>query len=161
MTRPEFKLCGRFNGKESAACWLKRFEYELGDAPPAQYLQLIDILLTGDAAAWAESDGEASELLNTETPTADTVTTFKTHFILKFPSIFQDPAPVSFNSELSELKQHLNKFILLYYNYVLSMVLKFSMCDCLNQYQLSAIKAAMLSTVVWAFIWRLYNSDVH
>lgn len=70
--RPTFAFCGTFSGKEgsSASRWLKKFEYELsyykdntGTIPTHIYLDQLDMLLTDDAADWAESHPDAARLL--------------------------------------------------------------------------------------------------
>ena len=57
--RPDFHSCGVFHGTydQSAAQWFQQFEKEMisyavedGSILPDKYLQMIDILLSGDAA---------------------------------------------------------------------------------------------------------------
>ena len=74
-----------------------------GIIAPDAYLTTVDVLLSDDAAAWAESDPEVFEILNAEMPNEDAVCTFKNCFLAKFPTLIKEPAPVSFNMELSEM----------------------------------------------------------
>lgn len=57
---PDFRICGRFDGKTSAARWLSRLHWEFqhvghGDAgtlPHNEVLQAVDMLCEGDAAVF-------------------------------------------------------------------------------------------------------------
>ena len=68
---PKFTFCGTFSGKDniSAARWIRKLEFELGPfkvngAIPAQpLLSSIDLLLTDEAAKWAETNPDAVRIL--------------------------------------------------------------------------------------------------
>lgn len=105
--RPTFPFCGHFSGKEgiSALRWLKRLEWELepygtikrldwellpygpnGEISPKLLMKSINVLLTGEAAAWAETCHEALSLLSIENPDVQDVKRFKSLFQARFPA---------------------------------------------------------------------------
>lgn len=111
---PQFAFCGTFSGKDniSAAKWIKRLEFELtpyqdgnGVIPARKFLSSVDLLLSDEAAEWAEIDQDAVKLLTDPDPTAQTVSTFKDQFQQRFPSKFAALPTKSLNQQLSELHQ--------------------------------------------------------
>ena len=90
-TGPEFGLCGPFNGRDgqSASRWLKKFDWEMAGyvteintiPRTTKYLQTLDILLTENAAYWAETDSDIVTLLTEANHTQITVDQFKTRFV--------------------------------------------------------------------------------
>ena len=75
--RADFKFCGTFSGKEAAASkWLKRLNWELkgyavnGAVPPHRFIQALDLLLTEEAAVWAESHPQAAAIIAAQAPAA-------------------------------------------------------------------------------------------
>lgn len=170
---PEFRLCGQFNGKDgqSAARWLKKFEWEMagyadsyGVIPASKYLQAVDILLTEDAAFWAEMDPEVSAILTTASPSQNTVSQFKAKLIDKYPAPIADVVPISFDSEMAELKQGPNESLLAYYKRITALMSKVGARDRARSSStpaptpLSPLESAMLDTILRAFI-RGLNDD--
>lgn len=91
---PTFSFCGTFSGagNVSAARWIKRLEHELsgykvnGVINPSTYLDSLNMLLTDDAAEWAESHPEAIRLLAIEEPTAQDLANFRSLLCERFPT---------------------------------------------------------------------------
>ena len=111
---PQFAFYGTFSGKDntSAAKWIKRLEFELtqyqdenGVIPAQKFLSFVDLLLSDEAAEWAEIDQDAVKLLTDPDPTAQTVSTFKDLFQQRFPSKFAALPTKSLNQQLSKLHQ--------------------------------------------------------
>ena len=76
----KFSFCSKFSGKDASATrWLKSFKHELedfeedGKVPPHIFIKYFDLLLSEDAADWAEANPEVSRLIETENPTTETV----------------------------------------------------------------------------------------
>ena len=86
----------RYNGTGSALRWWRQCSLAYARATPAQFLEVVDALLAGDAASWADSDAQARWLLaeeNVQRADAHTVTGFKQLFLARFaqPSLESDP----------------------------------------------------------------------
>ena len=129
--RPDFQLCGLFNGKggQSASHWLKKLEWELQgcadqeDAiPAAEYLHAVDILLTDEAVTWAETTLSVSELLEDSASTLTTVVAFKSMFTQKYPAHILETPVISFDSETADLRQFNDEPLLAYYKRTASLL---------------------------------------
>lgn len=93
IPEPRFTFCDIFSGQDniSAARWIRKLEFELGPfkvngAIPAQRLLTSkDLLLTDEAAKWAEINPDALRILASSEPTDANVTAFKNLFQERFP----------------------------------------------------------------------------
>ena len=95
QTGSTFVICGTFLGTTgvSASCWFIKFNHEMrgyrdedGTISADTYLESLNVLLTDDAADWAESHPDAIRLLAEPEPTQATMESFKALFCEKFPS---------------------------------------------------------------------------
>lgn len=95
-TRPDFRCSGPFSGEGSADKWLRCLDYDLecwsddsGAVPPEKHLQIIDMLLKGEAEAWAATE----ELMQRafENPTEENRQQAIAILKLRFPG----PKPIS------------------------------------------------------------------
>ena len=169
--RADFKFCGFFSGKDiSAAKWLKKLDWELegysidGIIPPHRYTQALDLLLTEDAAAWAESHPQAVSILASANPTQESVKNFRNLLCERFPTKSSEVSTISFDTELSELKQH-NESLSAYYKRLLAMMQRVGARDRPTQVSesspmLSMLEEAMLESVMKAFLRGLADPDV-
>lgn len=74
MGYPEFKLCGPFSGSSNigASKWLKKYEWEWNATEsttidPRLFFEGLEIVLTGEAASWAERTVGIPELFEQAT----------------------------------------------------------------------------------------------
>ena len=94
QTGPTFAFCGTFSGASvPASRWLPKFNHEMkgyrtsdGTVPPDIYLESLSILLTDDAADWAENHLDAVRLLAVENPTQQIVDHFWSLLCERFSS---------------------------------------------------------------------------
>ena len=171
LFRADFKFCGFFSGKDiSAAKWLKKLDWELegyaanGIIPPHRYIQALDLLLTEDAAAWAESHLQAISILASPNPTTESVKNFKNLLTERFPAKSSEVLTISFDTELSELKQH-DESLSAYYKRLLAIMQRVGARDRPTQISesspmLSMLEEAMLESVMKAFLRGLANLDI-
>ena len=165
---PTFTFCGRYTGKEmSAARWIKSFEYELSDfrdesgmIPPATYLRYLDLLLLGEAADWVESNPEAVRLMAIHDPTQATVSQFISLLQQRFPSKAVESAPVSFDLEVSELRQKQNESVSSYYSRALNLMHKYGGKDRSATVVLSSVEALLLDMVLRVWIKGLTDPSI-
>ena len=169
--RADFKLCGFFSGKDiSAAKWLKKLDWELegysvnGTIPPCRHTQALDLLLTEDAAVWAESHPQAVSILASANPTQESVKNFRNLLCEQFPTKSSEVSTISFDTELSELKQH-DESLSAYYKRLLAMMQRVGARDRPTQISksspvLSMLEEAMLESVMKAFLRGLVDPDV-
>jgi hypothetical protein len=165
-----FSICGSFSGKGalSASRWLKRFEWEIqayavgGVVPSARYLSTLDLLLTDEAADWAETNPDVINLLLDPAPTELTIAHFKSLFQERFPAKSLEISPVSFDVELNDLRQRPDESLLAYYKRVLCMMQRVGAKDrpTANAGVLSLLESAMLDTILRAFIKGIADEDV-
>ena len=96
---PDFHSCGVFRGTygQSAAQWFQQFEKEMayyaiedGSIPPGKYLQMVDVLLDGDAAYWIDTNPGVMALLSDSNPTQATVDRVKMLFMKRFPDLMKE-----------------------------------------------------------------------
>ena len=169
IARPTFSFCGTFSGKDgiSAARWLKKVMWELepyevnGQIHPKALLRSVDLLLTGEAATWAETFEEVSSLLSMVDPHLETVTRFKNLFQARFPAKSYDSTPTSFDDELHDLTQMKDESIGSYYQRVLAMMHKVGGRDRNSDGPLLTIlESTMLEMVIRAFVKGLRDDDV-
>ena len=71
--------------------------------PPKKFLESVDLLLTDDAAEWAETCPDAVRLLADENPTVQFMITFRNLFQERFPAKSVETSTMSFDLELSNL----------------------------------------------------------
>ena len=167
---PTFNFCGCFSGKGniSAARWLKKLEYELtphrvdGTVPPSKLLECINLLLTDEAAEWAETNPDAARLLGDEKRTAETAFAFRNLFQERFPARSIDLPTVSFDIELSELKQRPDEPISSYYKRFTALMLRVGARDrpAAGLAVLSLLESATLDVIMKAFIKGLFDDEV-
>ena len=165
---PTFNFCSRYTGKEmSAFRWLKSFEHELavcrdaqGQIPPATYLYYLDLLLHGEAAEWVESNPEAVRLMATPNPTQDTVSQFSSLMQERFPTKSVEPTPVSFDMELSELRQRHDESLISYYTRTLNLMQKYGAKDRSSTVILTLAESSLLDTFLRVWIKGLNDQSV-
>ena len=165
---PEFKFCGKFAGKTSAARWLKALNHELeslkdestSKVPLEKYLTYLDMLMTEDAADWVEENQDASRLLAKEDPDQDTVDQFISLFKERFPSKISEAAPVTFDSELSELKQKEDEALTSYYSRTINLMQKYGAKDRVPAKVLSLAESSLLDTFLRQWIRGLQDGSV-
>ena len=166
--RADFKFCGCFNGKDIAASkWLKKLDWELegyavnGVIPSHRYIQAIDLLLTEDASAWAETNPQAIHLLSTDEPDAVTVRAFRGLLCERFPSKSSEISNTTFEAELTELKQQ-DESLSAYYKRVTSMMQRVGAKDRAlpGAIPITPLESAMLDTIMRAFLKGLSDPDV-
>ena len=124
---PTFTFCGCFTGKGamSGARWLKKLDHELnpfkedGSIPPERFIDSVKLLLSDDAADWAETNPDAARLLGEEKPTPKSVLMFRTLFQERFPAKTVNSPAISFHAELADLRQNPNETINAYYKRLL------------------------------------------
>lgn len=161
VPRPTFSFCGNFSGKEgiSAARWLKRLEWEFepsvyqGNIPPKDFLKSVDLLLTEEAAAWADTSEEVSSLLSLGHPSVQDVTRFKSLFQAKFPAKSCDSTSTSLDFELRNLVQMKHESLRDYYHRVLAMMHRFGAKDRVSHDPyLTKLESTVLDMIMEAFI---------
>lgn len=167
VPEPTFAFCGTFSGKDTAR-WIKKLEFELGPQkidgiiPAQRLLTSVDLLLTDEAAKWAETNPDAVRILASPEPTETDVTTFKNLFQERFPAEVVETSVVSFNLELSELHQCHNETISSYYKRVCSLMLRVGARDRPSdtRNELSLLESATLDIILKAFVKGLADEDV-
>lgn len=171
MQDPTFTFCGTFSGKGtiSASRWIEKLEFELtvykinGVIPSVRFMTSIDLLLTDDAAQWAEINPDAARLLSLSKPTAKDVTTFKGLFQERFPAKSSiEISTVSFDQELQGLQQNSQESVAFYYRRATAMMARIGArdraVDLTNT--LSLLESAMLDIIIEAFIRGLDDPDI-
>ena len=165
---PTFNFCGRYTGKEmSASRWLKLFDHELSEfrgedglVPPATYLRYLDLLLSGEAAEWVESNPEAVRLMATQSPTQATVSQFVSLLQERFPSKAVESSPVSFDLEVSELRQKQDESLKSYYSRTLNLMQKYGAKDRSIAVVLSLAESSLLDTFLRVWIKGLSDPSI-
>lgn len=170
MERPEptFTFCGCFSGKGamSAARWLRKLEHELnpykidGRIPPGRYMDSINLLLTDDAAEWAETNPDAARLLSEDEPTTESVLSFRNLFLERFPAKSVEPAAASFHTELGEFRQRPDETISTYYKRLLVLMTRGGARDRPAVGSLSVLESSTLGIILKSFALGLYDEDV-
>jgi hypothetical protein len=145
----------------SVARWLKRLEHELsgykvdGVIRPSTYLDSLNMLLTDDAAEWAESHPDAIHLLAIEEPTIQDLANFKSLLCERFPTKAVEISPIPFDVELSELRQRSDEALVSFYKRVTSLMQRVGAKDrpaLTSSTTLTLLESAMLNTILRAFI---------
>ena len=174
QTGPTFTICGTFSGTAGvpASRWLNKFNLEMrgyrtgdGSIPADIYLESLNVLLTDDAADWAESHPDAARLLTEPNPTQATVDDFKTLFCERFPIKAVEITPVPFDVELADLRQKPEESLASYYKRTTGLMQRVGLKD--RQVAtpnllptLSPVESAMLDTVMRTFIRGLANPEI-
>lgn len=162
-TSPTFSFCGTFSGTGtvSAARWLKRLDHEFsgykidGVVKPFTYLDSLNMLLTDDAAEWAESHPDAIRLLAIEDPTAQDLENFKSLLCERFPTRSVEVSPIPFDAELAELHQRPDEALSSFYKRVTSLMQRVGAKDRPapnSSTTLTLLESAMLDTILRAFL---------
>ncbi|MCJ1464755.1 hypothetical protein MMC07_003368 [Pseudocyphellaria aurata] len=165
---PLFTFCGCFDGKGniSAARWLLKLEHELaqyqtnGIIPPDRFIDSINLLLTNDAAEWAETNPDAARLLGEEEPTTESVTTFRNLFQERFPAKTVESSSLDFYTELNELKQRHDESISSYHKRVSALMLRVGAKYRSTSGTLSLLESATLDVIMKSFVRGLYDNEV-
>lgn len=170
MTGPSFAFCGPFPGQMniSANRWFRKFDYEMsgfcidGRIPADKYLSFLNMLLTEDAAEWADSYPDAIRLLEDPNPTQETVDSFKALLCDRFPSRIVEVVPVPFDVELSELKQKEDESLASFYKRVLSLMQRVGARDrpIAGSTALTILESSMLDMILRAFIRGINDLEV-
>ena len=170
---PTFAICGTFSGTNGvpASRWLVKYNHEMkgyktedGSIPADTYLEFLNVLLTDDAADWAESHPDAVRLLNEPEPTQATVDSFKALFCNRFPTKAVEITPVPFDIEVQDLRQNPEESLASYYRRTISIMQRVGLKDrqANNPVPLSSMapmESAMLDTVLRAFTRGLANPE--
>ena len=93
------------------------------------YFRMLNTLLTKKTVTWAEIDVEMMILLKESSSTQDMIIRFKIKFLEQFSKSFVETEFILFYTEISELKQNKNEFLLIYYKWVVIMMKKMSIRD--------------------------------
>ena len=151
----------------SAARWIKSFEHELSDfrdengmIPPSTYLRYLDLLLLGEAAEWVESNPEAVRLMATQDPTQATVSQFISLLQERFPSKAVESAPISFDLEVSELRQKQDESVMSYYSRTLNLMQKYGAKDRSATVILSLAESSLLDRFLRVWIKGLIDPSI-
>ena len=168
QTEPLFTFCGCFDGKGtiSAARWLLKLEHELtqyrenGIIPPDRFINSVNLLLTDDAAEWAETNLDAARLLEDEDPTTESVASFRTLFQERFPAKRVESPATNFHSELGEFRQGSNETISSYHKRLLNLMSRVAAKDRPITGRLSLLEEATLGEITKAFARGLHDGDV-
>lgn len=174
--RPTFTFCGFFSGNEggvSSARWLKRLEWELEPYEPRDqsqpsyqrnFLRSVDLLLTEDAATWADTSEEISSLLSMTHPNVQDVIKFKDLFQARFPNESVEPvsAAAGFNAELRDLCQMNDESLWDYYQRAEAMMHRIGATDRVSDGRpLTILESSMLDLIIRAFVNGTKNHDVY
>ena len=171
-SRPTFAFSGSFSGSGeiSAARWLKKLEWEIepyhlhGQPTPKTLLKYVDLLLTDDAATWAETSQEVSSLLSMKNPSVSDVVRFKKLFEARFPSKSFGLAstPASFDHELRQLSQRKDESLNDYYKRVLAMMHRIGASDRIfDGRPLTILESTMLDLIIKAFVDGLHDTNTY
>ena len=172
QTGPTFAICGTFSGTTgiSASRWLIKFNHEMkgyraedGSIAPDTYLESLNMLLTDDAADWAESHPDAVRLLAEPDPSQATVDSFKTLFCERFPTKAVEITPIPFDVELADLRQKPEEPLVAYYKRTTGLMQRVGLKDrqvATTLPTLTSVESAMLDTVMRAFIRGLINPEI-
>ena len=142
---------------------MKGYKTVDGSIPPDTYLESLNMLLTDDAADWAESHPDAVRLLAEPEPTQVTVDNFKTLFCERFPTKAVEITPVPFDVELADLRQKPEEPLVAYYKRTTSLMQRVGLKDrqvTATLPTLTPVESAMLDTVMRAFIRGLANPEI-
>lgn len=111
FSRPFLNPSDAFYGhnESSATQWLQHYDTKLFGhiVTPKQYLVWLQVLLAGDAEAWAKTCPDAAHLLAESMPTQQTVTSFTSLFRTRFQSL--DEQSVIAMSIISEAVSQLSE----------------------------------------------------
>ena len=168
--RADYRFCGTFSGKDIPANkWLMKLDWELegyqidGVVPAPRIIQAFNLLLVEDAETWAESHPRAKAILTSEPATRDSVANFRSLLCERFPAKSSEVATVSFNTELSELKQQ-DESLSAYYERVSAMMQRVGARDRPHSQtpgtQLTLLEEAMLDNIMRSFLKGLADPDV-
>ncbi len=135
---------------------MKLSGYKVNDViNPTTYLDSLNMLLTDDAAEWAESHSEAVRLLAIKEPTAQDLANFKSLLCERFPTKAVEIFLISFDVELSELHQRSDETLASFYKRVTSLMQRVGAKDrpaLTSSTTLTLLESAMLDTILRAFI---------
>ena len=122
------------------------------------------MLLTEDAADWAESHPDAIRMLADPDPTQATVDDFKALFCERFPSKIVETTPVAFDVELSDLHQKPDESLSTYYGRVTSLMRRIGAKDrpasTPSSTPFTLLESAMLDTILRSFIRGLNDPEI-
>lgn len=164
----KFSFCGKFTGKDvSATHWPKAFSHELedfqdaeGNIPPKTYLKYLDLLLIDNAADWLETNADASRLMESVSPSQDTIEHFVSLIKERFPSKAVEELLLSFHAELLELRQRVDETLTSYYSRAINFIRKYAAKDRSAGKTLSLAESSLLDTFLRQWVEGLTNSEV-
>ena len=142
---------------------MRGYRNEDGTIPADTYLESLNVLLTDDAADWAESHPDAIRLLSDPEPTQATVENFKALFCERFPTKAVEITPVPFDVELADLRQKPEEPLVAYYKRTTGLMQRVGLKDrqvATPLPTLTSVESAMLDTVMRAFIRGLANPEI-
>jgi len=127
----------------------------------------LDLLLTGKAATWAETDINIIEIFAETAPTQTSINNFKTRFTKKYPRPINKIIPISFNIEIVEFKQSPEKSFLSYYKRVLTLISRIRAKDCkstttinTNPIPLTPFESAIFNIILRTFIRDIVDKKI-
>ena len=153
-----------------ATKWLKKLDWELegyavaGKIPSHRYTQAFGLLLTDDASVWAETHPQAVDILEMDEPDEESVKTFRSLLIARFPMKTTEVSSTSFDTELSELRQQ-DESLAAYYKRLTVLMQHVGARDRPSKTTkadppLQMLEAAMLESIMKAFLRGLSDPDV-
>ena len=146
--RPSFQLCSTYDGTYPVSRWLKKFEYEVyGHDDPAFCLKSIDMLLSGNAANWAETNYEWKLLL--DHPNRNSLERAKELLLAQFPSPAASPPDLYL--ELKRFRKSESLTHLQYYQKALSLLMQAGGRD-QGAAPLSSLEASVLTQIKSAYL---------
>jgi hypothetical protein len=165
--QPTFTFCGLYSGNEPASRWLKRFEYELNGVTkkeegisPTKYLTNLELLLTGEAASWAENDRKVRSILDKNIPLQVDVEQVKELLKKKFP-IKINPVKPTLDRVLQDLRQDPSESIREYYDRGLEILVDAGGQDRYpSDNELTGLEESMLETFTRFWVKGLYDPEI-
>jgi hypothetical protein len=136
-----------------------------GVIPAEIFLKALEVLLTAEAAVWAQINPEALSILSKINPSQNDLEEFRIMFVERFPLCIPEPEPQEPDVDLHEVKQFAGESLSMYYKRVLGILKK----NCGKDRQvekdgtiikMSGIEACTLNTSLKAWVRGLCDNEV-
>ena len=127
---------------------------------PKTYLKYLNLLLAEDTTNQLETNSNTSRLIELETPTQENINQLTSLLKERFPSKAIKELPLSFDTELTELRQRPNKILILYYTRATNLIQKYRAKDRLVLRVLTLTKSSLLDTFLRQQVKGLLNLDI-
>lgn len=138
---------------------MQDFTTEGGTIPPRLWFKSVDVLLTDEAAIWAETTPDVARLLDSPVSTERDVRAFRTRFLEKFPFRFAQDNYRTFDAEIQDLAQGHNESLTDYYERVSALIHRIGTARSDGSSDLNTLEETMLSTIIRAFICGLADDE--